>query len=57
MEEKINLHKDKGRIISFGKPLSLSDMGFENGGAREFRNASRVIMEHIKGLRERDLSE
>ena len=40
----------------FGKPLSLADMGFEKGGAREFRNASRIIMEHIKALREEDLA-
>ena len=50
-------HKDKSRIIRFGKPLSLSDMGFENGGAREFRNASRIIMDNIKKLREIDLNE
>ena len=40
----------------FGKPLSIEDMGFENGGAREFRNASRIIMDHIKELREEDLA-
>ena len=32
-------------------------MGFDKGGAREFRNASRVIMDHIKALREEDLAE
>ena len=40
--------------IRYGKPLSLTDMGFEKGGAREFRNASRVIMDSIKQLREDD---
>lgn len=46
-----------GRIwVHYGNPLSLEDMGFEKGGAREFRNASRVIMEHIKALREQDLA-
>ena len=40
--------------IHYGEPLSLADMGFEKGGAREFRNASRVIMDHIKALREED---
>lgn len=40
----------------YGKPLSLEDMGFEKGGAREFRNASRTIMDHIKVLREEDLA-
>lgn len=49
--------KGKRRIIHFGKPLSLSDMGFEKGGAREFRTASRVIMDHIKAIREQDLSD
>ena len=49
--------KIKGRIVMhYGKPLSLEDMGFEKGGAREFRNASRVIMDHIKALREADLA-
>lgn len=43
-------------VFHFGKPLSLEDMGFEKGGAREFRNASRVIMDHIKALRAEDLA-
>ena len=47
----------KKRIIHYGKTLSLADMGFDKGGAREFRNASRTIMDHIKALRELDLSE
>ncbi len=50
-------HVGKKRLIHYGKPLSLEDMGFEKGGAREFRNASRVIMDCIKALREQDLSE
>ena len=50
-------HKGKKRIIHYGKPLSLADMGFDKGGAREFRNASRIIMDHIKALREQDLNE
>lgn len=40
----------------FGKPLSMEDMEFQNGGAKEFRNASRIIMDHIKALREEDLA-
>lgn len=43
-------------VFHYGKPLSLEDMGFEKGGAREFRNASRIIMDHIKSLREEDLA-
>lgn len=50
-------HIGKKRVIHYGKPLSLEDMGFEKGGAREFRNASRFIMDHIKALREQDLSD
>lgn len=44
------------KLVHFGAPLSLTDMGFEKGGAREFRNASRVIMDHIKAIREQDIS-
>ena len=43
-------------VMHFGKPLSLEDMGFVKGGAREFRNASRTIMDNIKALREEDLA-
>ena len=49
--------KGRRRIIHFEKPLSLSEMGFEKGGAREFRNASRIIMDRIKAIREQDLSD
>lgn len=51
-------HTQIGKRLWFhyGKPLSLEDMGFEKGGAREFRNASRIIMDHIKTLREEDLA-
>lgn len=48
---------NKRRVIHYGKPLSLEEMGFVKGGAREFRNASRIIMDHIKALREQDLNE
>ena len=43
------------RCIRYGKPLSLEDMGFEKGGAKEFRNASRTIMDNIKLLRAQDV--
>ena len=49
-------HVGKKRVIHFGKPLSMTDMGFETGGARELRGASRIIMDHIKELREQDLN-
>ena len=47
-------HLGKRRVVRFEKPLSLEDMGFIKGGAREFRNASRIIMDHIKAMREQD---
>lgn len=50
---KIGIH----RVIHFGKPLSLTDMGFSEGGSREIRNATNVIMDSIKSLREIDLAE
>ena len=40
--------------LHYGKPLSMEDLGFDKGGAREFRNASRIIMDHIKALRAED---
>ncbi len=45
----------KRRVVHFGKPLSLEELGLENGKAREFRMASRKIMDHIKALRAEDL--
>ena len=43
--------------VHFDQPLSIEDMGFVKGGAKELRNASRIIMDHIKALREVDLAE
>lgn len=42
-------------IISYGDPISLSELGIEKGTGLEFRNASRIIMGRIKELRERDI--
>ena len=47
--------KGMRRIVHFEKPLTLDELGFEKGGAREFRNASRMIMDRIKAIRELDL--
>jgi len=47
---------DKGRFCHFGDIVTLEELGFENGGAKEFREASRRIMDIIKGFREQDLS-
>lgn len=44
------------RVCHFGEPMSLEQLGFVNGGAKEFREASRRIMDEIKALREQDLS-
>lgn len=51
-----NTKTGKGRICHFGKPMSLEELGFVDGGAREYREASRRIMDNIKALREQDLS-
>lgn len=51
-----NTKTDKGRICHFGKPMSLEELGFVDGGAREYREASRRIMDNIKALREQGLS-
>lgn len=48
--------KIKGRrVCHFGEPISLEEMGLVTGGAKEYRAASRYIMDRIKDLREQDL--
>ncbi len=42
--------------ISWGKPLSIEELGLKNGSPAAFRSASRKIMDEIKQLREQDLS-
>lgn len=49
--------KFSGVYISWGKPLSIEELGLKNGTPEEYRNASRMIMGEIKKLRERDLEE
>ena len=39
-------------IIYIGQPLSLDDLGINDGTGKEFRNASRLIMEKIKKLKD-----
>ena len=41
--------------VSYGKPITPEELGLETGKAAEFRTASRLIMEQIAALRERDL--
>lgn len=38
-------------IISIGKPISVSELNIKNETGKEFRDASRLIMERIKGLK------
>lgn len=38
-------------LVSIGESLSLSDLGINEGTGKEFRDASRLIMEKIKDLK------
>ena len=51
------IKKFDGVYISWGKPMSIEELGLKNGTPEEYRNASRMIMGEIKKLRERDLEE
>lgn len=42
--------------VSWGKPMTLQELGLINGDSSEIRNASRLIMDKITEMRERDLS-
>lgn len=42
------------RYISFGDPVSVEELGIINGGPREYREASRQLMEKIAVMWERD---
>ncbi len=44
-------------IVSFGELIPFEDLGIQEGNCVEFRNASRLVMEKIRELRERDLAE
>ncbi len=44
-------------IISWGKPMSIEELGLLNGTPEEYRSASRKIMAEIKKMRQRDLLE
>lgn len=44
------------RVIHFGEPLSIEELGLLTGDRRELRNASKIIMDKIKELREQDLN-
>lgn len=49
-------HRFSKRVIHFGKPLSPENLGLTpDGGRRELKNASNMIMNEIKKMREEDL--
>lgn len=41
-------------VLSFGDPIPPEELGIENGTPSEYRNASRLVMDRIVSLRERD---
>ncbi len=41
--------------IHYGKPLSLQELGIEDGSRSGIREASRTVMENIKKLRQEDV--
>lgn len=41
--------------VSYGKLIPPEELGIQNGTGAEFRRASRLVMERIASLRERDL--
>ena len=46
------------RLVEFGKPLSPEQLGLTpEGGRRELKNASNMIMDDIRRMRERALNE
>lgn len=44
------------RTVRFGEPISIEELGIVNGGAKEFRQSTKIIMDEIKKLREIDFS-
>lgn len=45
------------RIIHFGNPITVEELGLKNGSPKEFREASRIMMEKIQDMRKQDLDE
>ncbi|MGN1139165.1 MAG: lysophospholipid acyltransferase family protein [Ruminococcus sp.] len=45
------------RVIHFADPLTNEDLGLINGDRRELKNASNIIMDKIREMREQDLNE
>ncbi len=44
----------KRMVVSFGEPLTLEQLGLVNGTKAEVREATKMIMEKIKEMRQRD---
>ena len=42
-------------VVSYGKPISPDELGITNGTPSEYRAASRLVMDRIAALRERDV--
>lgn len=45
------------RYIHFGDPITPKELGMETGSPREFRDASRKIMEKLQNFREQDIND
>jgi 1-acyl-sn-glycerol-3-phosphate acyltransferase len=41
--------------VTYGKPIIPEDLGLKDGKSSEFREASRLIMDRIRAIREEDL--
>lgn len=51
-------HTFSKRVIHFGNPLTPQQLGLTpDGGRRELKNATNMIMDEIKKMREQDLNE
>ena len=42
--------------ISWGKPISVEELGIKNGDRQEYRYASNVVMDRIKEMRAEELN-
>ena len=42
--------------ISWGKPISVEELGIKNGARQEYRYASNVVMDRIKEMRAEELN-
>ena len=42
--------------MSWGKPISVEELGIKNGDRQEYRYASNVVMDRIKEMRAEELN-